>query len=327
MLTRAMSGTHRASSQCVWLITGGSSGFGFEVAKQVLQNGGMAAATYRPLAGNPLPPTLSSLQSSLPPSQVSNLLLLPCDITSPSQINAAFTATHTRFGRIDVVLNNAGCAILGEIEGTPEDQARKMFDVNFWGMCNVSKEAVKVFREVNGTESTGGKIGGMLLNVSSGAGVVPNAGIGYYCASKHALEGFTEALTKELDPAWNIKITILEPGAFKTRAHTDNTATFPVHHAYTSNTSLASHQVRHWFADRSGITGDPALAAERIYKFTMAGSLDGNRGGHVKKEAGTEAPLRLQLGDDSWNGIKATLQKRLEEMERVEEWSRGLASC
>ncbi|KAJ3562842.1 hypothetical protein NP233_g9325 [Leucocoprinus birnbaumii] len=307
----------RTPSQIVWLITGGSSGFGLELTKQVLKGGGKVAATYRPSTGSSIPPTLSSLQSSLPASQASNLLLLECDVSSSSQISAAFTATLSSFGRIDVVFNGAAWAILGEIEGTPEDEARRMFDVNFWGMCNVSREAVKVFREVNGTEAAGGRIGGRLLNVSSRSGVVPSAGIGYYCASKHALEGFTEALAKEMDPAWNIQITILEPGPFRTRAHADNTAVFPVHPAYASNTSLASRQLRHWFADKSGVTGDPVLAAERIYRFAMGYPIHNS---DSDKDDGIEAdvPLRLQLGDGSWSGIKATLEKRVEEMKAVE---------
>lgn len=167
-------------------------------------------------------------------------------MTRPEDIAAAFAQTIERFGRCDVVFNNAGFGILGEIESTvPDDQARAMFEVNFWGAANVSREAVRVFREANLPNS-----GGRLLNMSSGAGFTGNAALGYYsarydwsewhlfeCSWDHltfslhkvnmvrllallisipdssdtwtyqkALEGFTDSLSKEVDPAWNIKV-------------------------------------------------------------------------------------------------------------------------
>ncbi|KXN92757.1 hypothetical protein AN958_02760 [Leucoagaricus sp. SymC.cos] len=164
----------------------GSSGFGVEVTKQVLQSRGDTSSLSRkfPPIYALFPPILSP---SFPGLQLSSPLwcsnfLLPYGVASPAQISAAFTTTLSCFDRIDVVFNGARCAILGEVENTPEDQARKMFDVSFWGMCDVSREAVKVFRGVNGTESAGGKTGGKLLNVSSTSGVVPNTGVGCYCA-------------------------------------------------------------------------------------------------------------------------------------------------
>lgn len=147
-----------------------------------------------------------------------------------------------------------------------------------------------------------------------------------------------------MDPAWNIKVDPLicdcfhvdhrfiphihpdnhpRAGAFNTRAHTDNTTTFPMHPAYAPNPSLASRQVRQWFEDGSGISGDPVLAAERIYRFATGHSIDGSVDEDVEDERAT--PMRLQLGDDSWMGIQTTLQKRLEDMKVVEEWSKGLA--
>ncbi|KAI3600515.1 NAD(P)-bindingprotein [Moniliophthora roreri] len=280
----------------VWLITGASSGFGLEITKSVLEHGDIAVATYR---SSTEPPTLSSLK----PSFESKLLLLRCDVTSPTDIKNAFSTAETTFGRIDVVFNNAAITLLGEVEGTPEDKAREMFNINFWGMSQVSREAVRVFRDVNRVK------GGRLLNVGSRAGIVPNGGLAYYSASKHALEGFTEALGKEMDPAWNIKITILEPGPFKTRAHTDNTTTFPSHPAYTNNPNLECNQIRQWFSDPSGVTGDTVLAAKRIYEFAES----------------DEAPMRLQLGDESWYGIKDKLEGMIQEQEKFEKWSKGLA--
>lgn len=163
-------------------VTGGSSGIGLEVTKVVLKEGDIAVSTYRPPN---IPESLAVVQANLPPSRSSDLLVLPLDLsttsTSDSQITDVFAQAITHYGRIDVVLNNAGITTLGEIEGTPEENARQMFEVNFWGMARVSREAVKTFRDLNPTKD-GKNIGGRLLNVSSGAGVVPNAGIGYYSA-------------------------------------------------------------------------------------------------------------------------------------------------
>ncbi|KAE9397059.1 NAD(P)-binding protein [Gymnopus androsaceus JB14] len=307
-----MSESHIIGNQRVWLITGGSSGFSLEVTKVVLKKGDIAVTTYRPPN---IPESLAMVQASLLSSQSSNLLLLPLDLASSSpsdsQVSDVFSKAITHFGRIDVVFNNVGFTTLGEIEGIPEENARRMFDINFWGMARVSREAVKVFRDVN-PEMGGGRIGGRLLNVSSRAGVVPNAGLGYYSASKQALEGFTEALVMEVDPAWNIKITILEPSAFRTHAVNSSLITFPQHPAYTSNPSLPSHFIRKWFANHNDITGDPMFAAEQIYKFSSWDEQEG------------EVPLRLQLGDDSWTGIRDRLKSMLKEQERVEGWSKGL---
>lgn len=151
-------------------VTGGSSGFGLEVTKTVLRNSEIAAITVRA----EITPELAELQATY---GTSSLLILQCNVADDGQIRRAFAEAIAKFGRCDVVFNNAGCTLLSEIEGTPEHAARAMFDVNFWGAANVSREAVRVFREVNPP-----KEGGMLLNVSSGAGVVPNAGIGYYSA-------------------------------------------------------------------------------------------------------------------------------------------------
>ena len=149
-------------------VTGASSGFGRAVTEVVLQHGEIAVATLRS------PSDLAILQESHGPDQ---LLVVKCDVTIPSDIKAAFQLTTERFGRCDVVFNNAGYAVVAEIEGTPDDAVRAMFEVNFWGATNVSREAVRVFRELNPKSS-----GGLLLNVSSNAGPVPSPAVGYYAA-------------------------------------------------------------------------------------------------------------------------------------------------
>ena len=136
----------------------------------VLAKGDIAVATLRN------PSALDDLKARYPPDK---LLVSRLDVTIPAEITAAFAKAGEVFGKIAVVFNNAGYGVLAEAEGTPEDAARAMFDVNFWGMSNVSREAVKFFRSVNPAG-----IGGRLFNVSSIAAVKSNPTISYYCASK-----------------------------------------------------------------------------------------------------------------------------------------------
>lgn len=105
------------------------------------------------------------------------LLVLKLDVSSTSDITAAFSQALDKFSRIDVVYSNAGYATLGEVEATQEDVARNMFDVNFWGSTNVAKEAIRVFRDVNSPK------GGRFLQVSSVVGISAMAGFGFYSAS------------------------------------------------------------------------------------------------------------------------------------------------
>lgn len=138
---------------------------------QVLSQGDIAIATVRK------PSSLKELIDAYSPTQ---LHVLKLDVSIPSDIVSAFAEAQKVFGRIDVVFSNAGYGTLGEVESTPEDLARKMFDTNFWGGMGVAREAIRFFREVNGSE-----IGGRLIAVSSVVGIASSPGLAYYVASKH----------------------------------------------------------------------------------------------------------------------------------------------
>ncbi len=140
------------------------------MVEYVLSKGDIAVATLRK------PEVLDGLKAKHPASK---LLVLELDVTQSDDIVNAFSKTKEVFGRIDVVFNNAGISVVGEIEGTPEHVTRRLFDVSFWGADRVSREAIKFFREVNKS-----KIGGRLLNTSSMVGLNAFPGIGYYSASK-----------------------------------------------------------------------------------------------------------------------------------------------
>lgn len=152
----------------IMTVTGASSGFGKALTEVVLQEGDIVVATLRN------PSVLAHLTKDYPPSQ---LLLLTLDVTRPADIAAAFSRTEEIFGRLDVVFNNAGHGMFGEVEGTSDTDARALFDVNFWGVVGVSREAVRFFREVNPL----GK-GGVLFQHSSMMGFLGAPGISFYCA-------------------------------------------------------------------------------------------------------------------------------------------------
>lgn len=155
------------------LVTGASSGIGRVVTEHILERGDIAVATLR------TPSTLAALVEQYPPTQ---LLVLKCDVTKYDEVKEAFEKAIKAFKRIDIVFNNAGFGFLSEAEGTPEDFARKMFDVNFWAAANISRETVRIFREVNSEDSDGDGPGGRLLNVSSTAGIVSGPCYTYYSA-------------------------------------------------------------------------------------------------------------------------------------------------
>ena len=151
-------------------VTGASTGFGRSMTELVLNQGGIAIATLR------TPSALDTLRAQWPEDK---LIILKLDVTKREDINTAFENVKANVGRIDFVFNNAGYGLMGEVEGTPEDVARAMFEVNFWGAAYVAREAVKCFRDVNKPQ------GGTLLNVSSYMGLIAQPLMGYYVASKH----------------------------------------------------------------------------------------------------------------------------------------------
>lgn len=147
---------------------------------------------------------ISKLSGKLPEDS-SRVHLVALDCTSAESIKAAFDSAIAKFGRIDVVVNNAGYGLMGDTESfvmTAEDmgKARQIVETNFWGTAEVSAHAVRVFRDEN---PKSGQIGGVVLNVTSIGGFAGFPGSGFYHASKFAVEGFTEALSKEVRSDWN----------------------------------------------------------------------------------------------------------------------------
>jgi NAD(P)-dependent dehydrogenase (short-subunit alcohol dehydrogenase family) len=158
----------RAVLIIVLAVTGTSSGIGRAVTEAALERGDIVVATARK------PETLSDLKSTYPASR---LLILKLDVLKDEDVKAAFVTASEHFKRIDVVYSNSGYGLLGEFEFTPEEKARAMFDVNVWGAGKVSREAIRVFRDVNKP------MGGQLITASSSATLFGAPGLAWYTAA------------------------------------------------------------------------------------------------------------------------------------------------
>lgn len=160
-------------AQILPLVTGTSTGLGKALVELVLAKGEIVVATARRTA------PLDDLKAAYPASR---LLVLKLDVSKPAEITAAFAQAKDAFGRLDVVVNNAGWGTFGEVESVVDADARAMFDTNFWGAVDVSRAALAFFREVNAPG-----VGGRLVQISSCCGVVGLPGQAFYCASKFGM--------------------------------------------------------------------------------------------------------------------------------------------
>ena len=176
------------------LITGASSGFGRATANLFHQKGWNVIATMR------------SPEKETELSKLDDLLLLALDVTNTKTIDAAIRTGLDRFGRIDVLVNNAGHGSLGALESATDQQIRQQFDVNVFGVIDVTKAVLPVMRQQRS---------GVVINVSSVGGRVTFPFSSLYHATKFAVEGLTESLQYELNPL-GIRLKIVEPGGYKT---------------------------------------------------------------------------------------------------------------
>jgi NAD(P)-dependent dehydrogenase (short-subunit alcohol dehydrogenase family) len=180
----------------VWFITGCSTGFGRELAKLVLDNGWRAVVTAR---GRDRVADLAEIAPD-------RALALDLDVTDAGQIDAAVKAATERFGRIDVLVNNAGYGYQTSIEEGEDGEIRDMFEANVFGLFAMTRAVLPVMR---------GQKSGNIVNISSVGGLIGFPASGYYSATKHAVEGFTESLRAEVAPL-GIAALCVEPGPFRT---------------------------------------------------------------------------------------------------------------
>jgi NAD(P)-dependent dehydrogenase (short-subunit alcohol dehydrogenase family) len=242
----------------VWFITGCSTGFGRALARHTLDCGYRIVVTARSPAA----------VADLVAGHEARALALRLDVTKPDEIAAAVAAAEAKFGRIDVLVNNAGVGYFGAIEERDEGEARRMFEINFWGLVEMTRAVLPGMRA---------RRSGQIVNISSLGGVRGGPGLGFYNATKFALEGLSEALALETAPL-GIKVLIVEPSGFRTdwAGRSAHETRHPIAD-YDSTAGARRRQIR---ANSGKQPGDPARAAAAIVKAVEA----------------PDAPLRLMLG-------------------------------
>ena len=180
----------------IWFITGASKGFGFEITKAALEAGDKVVATVRNNS--------SALYTSLKGN--TNLFVVEMDVTKEADVKDAVEKAIDHFGKLDIVVNNAGYGIVGAIEEVSDAEARKQYDTNVFGVLNVLRATLPLLRKQKS---------GHIINVSSLFAFDPLIGWALYGSTKNAVEGISQGLAKELEP-FGIRVTVIEPGLFRT---------------------------------------------------------------------------------------------------------------
>jgi len=255
----------------VFFITGTSTGFGLEYVNVILQKGDYVVATAR-----------NSSNLKFEGTNDKNYLAVDLDVTSQLSIAKAFEAALKKFGRVDVVCNNAGYGLSGEFESLSDKQIRTQMEVNFFGLIDVTRKAMEVMREQSPK-------GGVIQQVTSIGGQTGVPTFSIYCASKWAVEGFTEAISMEVKAEWNIKFTCIEPGGFRTdwagRSMDFGEKKHPAYDHIDAKTAMGK---RHGTQ-----AGDPPKAAKAFYELATM----------------KDPPLRCIIGTDAY----ARLGKKIED--------------
>jgi NAD(P)-dependent dehydrogenase (short-subunit alcohol dehydrogenase family) len=270
----------------VWFITGCSTGFGRELAKLVIGRGWRVVVTARK------PEQVQDLVRG----HEKDVLALQLDVTDAGQVERAVRAAEERFGRIDVLVNNAGYGYLAAIEEGEEEAVRAMFETNFFGLVRLTNRVLPGMRALRS---------GTIVNFSSIGGLVSFAATGYYHATKYAVEGMSESLSVELKPL-GIKVLIVEPGPFRTDwAGRSLLESKTVIADYDSTAGERRRQSR----ERSGSqVGDPVRASEAI----------------IKAVTSDNPPLRLLLGKPALG----LAEKKLETLRKdFEDWKETTLSA
>lgn len=254
----------------VWLITGCSTGFGRELAVQVLARGWRAVVTARD----------PSKVAEIAAGHHERALTMALDVTNRAQIDAAVTAAKQKFGRIDVLVNNAGYGYFAAIEEGEDDAVRALFETNVFGLIDMTKAVLPMMREQGN---------GMIINVSSIGGLASHPATGYYHGTKFAVEGISESLALEVKPL-GIDVLIVEPGPFRTNwAGPSAKRSVAQIEAY----AATAGERRKQSAARSGQQpGDPVRAARAIIDVAMS----------------ENPPLRLLLGKPALESARRKIE-------------------
>jgi len=266
----------------VWLITGASKGFGFEIAKAVLASGDYVVATVRKDA--------AQLASRL--KAVDRALVVTLDVTNENEAKAGVQAAIDRFQRIDVLVNNAGYGLLAATEEASAEEVRKQYDTNVFGLLNVTRAVLPQLRK---------QASGHIINISSLFGYMNNTpGFGLYGSTKYAVEGISEGLAAELKPL-GIQVTAVAPGYFSTDfASADSyQSSALILNAYKETVGAVRARIGQFHGNQPG---DPAKLAAVI----------------VQLAASKNPPLHLPVGRDAVKSLRDKIEQVTTELEAWE---------
>ncbi len=276
----------------IWFITGCSKGLGRALAETVLEQGETVVLTARNLQ------QIEDLVIRFP----NRTLAVKLDVTKPEEVREAVKQAIAKFGRIDVLVNNAGYGVLGAIEEVNDEEVRSQFETNFFGVLEVLRTVLPYMRQQRS---------GHILNISSVGGFVSYAGTGIYNGTKFALEGISEALAQEVTPL-GIKITIVEPGGFRTDF-------------VTRSLVITDIQIN----DYEPVIGEMRQGARDILdqklEFQESGDPKKAALAMIKAVDSENPPLRLVLGEDAIYAINAKLESVKTELDAWKEVSLNTA--
>lgn len=269
----------------VWFITGCSTGFGRELAKEVLAGGYKAAVASRNTDD------VKDIIEAYPETAIPVKL----DVTKPDEIKAAIEQITQKFGTIDVLVNNAGIGYFGAIEESEEDEVRRMFEINFFGLANVTKAVLPIMRKQRS---------GHILNIASIGGLVSFPAVGFYNATKYAVDGFSEALSKET-ALLGIKITVIAPSGFRTdwAGRSANNSKIVIDD-YKETAETNKNNIRGYSGKQPG---DPVRAAKAMVAVVESAN----------------PPLRLLLGEAALKGARNKLELLKKDFDTWAETSAG----
>jgi NAD(P)-dependent dehydrogenase (short-subunit alcohol dehydrogenase family) len=262
----------------VWFVTGASKGLGLTLVKKLLSNGNRVAATSR---------NISDLEKAVGDHE--NFLPLSVNLISENSVEDAVSKTISKFGQLDVVVNNAGYGMIGALEELSDQESRENFDVNVFGSLNVIRKTLPQMRKQQS---------GHIFNISSIGGFSGNfPGFGIYCATKFAVSGFTESLAAEVK-SFGIKATVVEPGYFRTEFLTSNSLAVPSN-PIDAYKEVRDSQAAHQNDINNQQPGDPAKGCDVI----------------IEAAESENAPLHLFLGPDAYEVADAKIAAVQKDME------------
>lgn len=269
----------------VWFITGCSTGFGRALASLALQQGNRVVVTARKTSD------IEDIVAPYPETAIAVKL----DVTDKADIKASVEKALETFGGIDVLVNNAGIGYFGAVEESEEDEVRRMFEINVFGLANMTKEVLPIMRKQRS---------GHIVNIASIGGLVSFPAVGFYNATKYAVDGLSEALAKETAHL-GIKVTVIAPSGFRTdwAGRSANNSKIEIED-YAPTAGKNKNDIRGYSGNQPG---DPVRAAKAIMKAVDS----------------TNPPLRLLLGAAALKGARNKLVQLQKDFDAWEETTIG----